>query len=110
MPTPTIHVLVKDKNGVVADEITTAVSSYNEVGLFDVLPLHTNFISLIRQKLVLHKPAGDREIKVGTGLLEVINGEIHVYLGLPETSADKQKIIGKPLVISELTNSPARPE
>lgn len=102
MAQPTIHIQIKDKNGVVAEDNVTAISSYNEVGLFDVLPLHTNFISLIKTKIILHKPTGDREIKVGTGLLQVINGQIRVYLGLPETTEGTQiPQAAKPLIINQ---------
>ena len=86
MPTPSIHVVVKDKNGISNEGDYAAVSSYNEVGLFDVLPLHTNFISLIKNKLILHKGTDDKEIKVGTGLMYVAQGKVNIYLGLPETS------------------------
>lgn len=101
MPQPTIHVIIKDKNGVMADDNATALSSYNEVGLFDVLPLHTNFISLIRDKLILHKVGGDREIKVQTGLLQVKNGEVYVYLGLPQTAQTMENLnAARPLQIN----------
>jgi F0F1-type ATP synthase epsilon subunit len=110
MAQPTIHTIVKDKNGVVADEVVTAVTSYNQVGTFDVLPMHTNFITLIKTKLILHKiDRTEREIKVGTGLLQVINAEIHIYLGLPETSDDKSKkpeSIAKPLTITTSQDNP----
>lgn len=86
MSIPTIHVAVKDKNGVVAEDNYTAITSYNDVGVFDVLPLHTNFISLIKTKLILRKGAENKEIKVGTGLLQIINGKANIYLGLPETN------------------------
>lgn len=105
MPTPTIHAIIKDKNGIIAEDNFTAVSSYNEVGLFDVLPMHTNFISLIRNKIVTHKGTESKEIKVGTGLLQVVGSQIHIFLGLPEP-ADKtvieaaEKIAAKPLTIN----------
>ncbi|HVZ11977.1 MAG TPA: hypothetical protein VG965_03015 [Patescibacteria group bacterium] len=83
-----IHVTVRDKNGILVNDDVRAVTSYNDVGLFDVLPWHTNFISLIRQKLVLHKKdATNKEMKVGLGLLMVTDNEIHVYLGLPDAAA-----------------------
>ena len=111
MPKPTIHVIIKDKNGVIADEAVTALSSYNDVGLFDVLPMHTNFISLIKGKIILHKIEKDREIKVGTGLLQVISGEVHIYLGLPETTDGENKPaadISKPLEIMDNKTQPSQ--
>jgi len=103
MATPVIHVIVRDKNGITAEDDYTAVSSYNEKGLFDVLPFHTNFISLIKTKLVLHKGREEKEIKVGTGLLRVEKNLVSIYLGLPESSGTSETaVIAKPLQINTL--------
>ncbi len=99
MATPTLHVIVKDKNGIKAEDDYTAISAYNEVGLFDILPFHTNFITLIRTKLILHKGSEEKEIKVGTGLLRVQDSHAFVYLGLPDTSSTQPQ--GKPAQISK---------
>ena len=88
----TIHVTVKDKFGVTAEDDYTAVTSYNEVGEFDVLPLHTNFISLIKTKLILRKGPTQKEIKVGTGLMEVEDDKVSVFLGLPEANANSNPL------------------
>ena len=93
MAIPTLHVIVKDKNGVTAEGDYTAVTTYNEVGLFDILPFHTNFITLIKTKLILRKGAENKEIKVGTGLLRVQNGMVNIYLGLPETTQTPNQAI-----------------
>lgn len=79
-----IHVVIKDKNGVVAEDDVFAITSMNSVGLFDVLPFHTNFISLIRNTLTLHGQKGKKEMKIGVGLLRVSENEISIYLGLPD--------------------------
>lgn len=103
MPTPTIHAIIKDKNGIIVEDNYTALSSYNDVGLFDVLPLHTNFISLIKNKIIARKGENQKEIKVGTGLLQVIGGQVHIFLGLPDASAaanagpsESVRVAGKP--------------
>ena len=95
MPIPTIHAIIKDKNGIVAEDNFTAVSSYNEVGLFDVLPMHTNFISLIKNKIITHKGEESKEIKVGTGLLQVVGSQIHIFLGLPDATQQKDEEVKK---------------
>lgn len=85
-----IHLIIKDKNGIVLEEDVRALSSYNEVGIFDVLPLHTNFISLIRKKLVLHTDKENKEMDIGIGLIRVADDLIHVYLGLPDPEAEAE--------------------
>ncbi len=82
--TKAIHIIVKNKNGIIMEEDVFAISSYNEVGIFDVLPLHTNFISLIRKKLTIHNGRENKDIDIGVGLLRVIQNQVHIYLGLPD--------------------------
>ena len=60
-----------------------AVSSLNKIGKFDILPKHTNFISLIYKKLTIHladKQKIDYEFK--RGVLEVSDNLVKVFLGL----------------------------
>ena len=60
-----------------------AVSSENKVGKFDILPGHTNFISLIFNKLTVHtltKKKVDYAFK--RGVLEVSENSVKVFLGL----------------------------
>lgn len=79
-----IHIIVKNKNGIIMEDDVFAISSYNQIGIFDVLPLHTNFISLIRKKLTIHKGHENKDIDIGVGLLRVIQNQVHIYLGLPD--------------------------
>lgn len=60
-----------------------AISSVNKVGKFDILPEHTNFISLIQKKLsvqLLDKKKIDYEFK--RGVIEVSENLVKVFLGL----------------------------
>jgi F0F1-type ATP synthase epsilon subunit len=79
---PKIHVNIKDRGKTFFDGDVTAISSYNEVGLFDVLPLHENFISLIKTKIILHNGATQQELKIESGLLKVKESKVNIYLGV----------------------------
>ena len=60
-----------------------AVTSLNKIGKFDILPEHTNFISLVYDKLTIHladKQKIDYEFK--RGVLEVSGNLVKVFLGL----------------------------
>ena len=60
-----------------------AVSSINEKGLFDVLPKHANFITLVNKKLTIHESAEKkREFKIDSGILKVINNQVTIFLGI----------------------------
>ena len=79
---PKIHVNIKDRGKTFFDGDVTAISSYNDVGLFDVLPLHENFISLIKDKIILHDGINQKELKIENGLLKVKGSRINIYLGV----------------------------
>lgn len=82
---PLIHLVVKDKNGLIHEDDVRAVTSYNEKGIFDILPMHTNFISLIKDKIIIHGRSGeDKKIDLRVGLVKVDDNQVHIYLGLPE--------------------------
>jgi F0F1-type ATP synthase epsilon subunit len=60
-----------------------AVSSQNRLGKFDILPEHTNFITLIFGDLTIHT-ADKKKIayQFERGVLEVSENKVNVFLGL----------------------------
>ncbi len=64
-----------------------ALTSKNKKGIFDVLPLHANFISLVEEKLIVHKENGEtQDILVRNGVLRVRENKIEIYLDVKEKS------------------------
>ena len=60
-----------------------AVSSVNERGPFDVLSAHQNFITLIREKLVIYDKSGEKQdIPVQRGVMRVHENEVTIFLGV----------------------------
>jgi len=60
-----------------------ALSSINKMGKFDILSEHTNFISLIVKKLVIHTPEKKKiEYEFNRGVLEVTDNLVKVFLGI----------------------------
>ncbi|KKU63078.1 MAG: hypothetical protein UX87_C0035G0001, partial [Candidatus Amesbacteria bacterium GW2011_GWA1_47_16] len=75
----TLKVTVRSRQGLVFEGELGAVSSYNQKGPFDVLPLHTNFVTMISKRVVLHRADGKREeIIVDNGVLLVEKNEVKV--------------------------------
>lgn len=68
----------------------TAVSSQNSVGPFDVLGLHSNFITQIEGQLTLHL-SGDQQKQwsIQSGVLRCLETAVNVYI-VPQGS-EKQK-------------------
>jgi len=75
------NVVVQGKNGMLAQSKVSAITSQNEVGTFDVLPNHANFISLIKNYLILHLPQNtQKEFKFTQGVIEVKNNTVNVFI------------------------------
>ena len=60
-----------------------AVSSENKVGKFDILAAHTNFISLVFNKLTI-TTLGNRKVDFSfkRGVLEVSEDSVRIFLGI----------------------------
>lgn len=77
---PKINVTIKNRDNILYDGMVTAVSTYNDVGLFDVMPLHENFISLIHNKVILHNMNMQKVFKIDKGIIKVKNNKVDIYL------------------------------
>lgn len=77
-----LSVAVRDRNGVLFEGDVEALTSYNQRGEFDILPLHANFISIIKKEIILHAQKTSQRLPIETGILTVRNGKVEVYLGI----------------------------
>lgn len=60
-----------------------AVTSINMRGLFDVLPFHSNFISLIKDQVTIHLEEREPLIfKLQSGILKVTGNTVTVLIGI----------------------------
>ncbi|MCR4325172.1 MAG: hypothetical protein NUV69_05830 [Candidatus Curtissbacteria bacterium] len=76
-----LKVKIVSASGPLYDGKATAVSGFNKVGPFDILPMHENFISLISDKVIVHD-GDDLEFKFERGLLEVTGNVVSVFVGI----------------------------
>lgn len=78
-----LSVHITTPEAVVFEGEVKALSSFNENGLFDILPMHENFISMIREKVVVYPLSGEKqEVEIEKGVLKVIANEVHIFLGI----------------------------
>lgn len=64
-----------------------AVTSTNMKGTFDVLPYHSNFISLIKEKVTVHILEGEPiSYTLQAGIIKVTGNNVTVLIGI-ETQA-----------------------
>lgn len=59
-----------------------AISGKNRLGNFDILPGHTNFISLIFEELKVYTPEKEISFKFNRGVLETSENQVKIFLGL----------------------------
>ena len=58
-----------------------SLSSYNSEGAFDILPLHENFVTILRGSITIIDESGvKREFKVGQALVEASNNLVKVFV------------------------------
>lgn len=61
----------------------SAVSSFNDKGRFDILPYHSNFISLIKDEVIVYETTSQKRLfKIKTGVLKVFQGRVLIFVGL----------------------------
>ena len=66
-----------------------AVTCNNEKGEFDILPLHSNFISLIDDYITVHLPGGKTQrMNIDRGLLKAFENKITILLNIDLTEQD----------------------
>jgi F0F1-type ATP synthase epsilon subunit len=65
------------------EEEAEAVSSQNQLGRFDILPGHANFITFIFKDLTIHLKNKEKiSFSFERGVLEVSENKVNVFLGL----------------------------
>lgn len=86
-----LSVRVRDSQEVMYEGEADRVTSRNEEGPFDVFPLHANFISIIKDKVVLYKDGHlIKEIKVEKAVMKVKKDEVHIFLGIEAFVVDSE--------------------
>ena len=74
---------IRNRENIIFDGLVSSISSVNDTGKFDILPEHANFISLIKDVITIRDVGGKtREIKIGSGILRVLNNRASIYLGI----------------------------
>lgn len=91
-----LFLTVKNRQDVLYEGAIRALSSWNQVGKFDVLELHANFIALIEKGMTIHEVTGNKkEMDFDIAILKVTQNRVDVFLGverlLPETSTASKR-------------------
>jgi len=78
-----IHVTIKSPETVHFDGKVTAITSNNEKGTFDILPMHENFISIIDTEIILHLSDKDqKKVTIEKGIIKSFENTVQIFLGI----------------------------
>ena len=78
-----INVKVRDTENVLYEGEIDRISSFNEVGPFDIYPMHANFISIINTKVTLYNKKNIvKELTFEQAVMKVKKDAAHIYLGV----------------------------
>ncbi len=80
-PSNNLTVVVRNKDKVLYSGQAYAVTSINDRGIFDILPQHENFITLIKEKVIIHPTAKEnREIQIENGIARIHKDKVYIYV------------------------------
>lgn len=80
---PDLTVNIKSRKDALFGGAAYSITSMNELGFFDVLPFHTNFVTLIKDFIVVDKGLPtEKTIKLDKGILTVISNTVKIYVGI----------------------------
>lgn len=78
-----LTVVIRSPDKVVFDGKAVALTSYNDKGIFDVLPYHANFISIIKKSIVVYETMENKKtIALEKGVLRVFEDTVAIFLGV----------------------------
>jgi len=76
-----LTVVVRNKDKILYSGQAYAVTAVNEKGPFDVLAEHENFISLIKDKVIIRAtPKESMEIQIENGIARVYRDKVYIYV------------------------------
>lgn len=80
---PILTVIARKQEGVVFSGQARSITTMNEKGAFDILPLHENFVSPIKESLEIVSHDG-KSLKVAIirGIIHVKKNQVEIYLGI----------------------------
>ena len=78
-----IEVTVQNREKILFDGTAKAVTSINEKGVFDILPQHSNFITVVHDYILIHLIDGsDKRIPCRQGVLWVTSNVVKVAIDI----------------------------
>lgn len=81
--TKVLNVSIRSKKEKIYEGIAKSVSSQNDMGFFDILPMHTNYVTLVSDFVIVDKGlATEKYVKLDKGIITVVSDIVKVYVGI----------------------------
>lgn len=75
-----LHVEVMSPEKILYNGPAQAVSAINDAGKFDILPLHSHFITMIEGDLTIHTDNKKRLFPKVQGVIRCFDNDVKIYL------------------------------
>lgn len=78
-----LRVIVQNPESIIFQGNAVAISSVNIKGPFDILPLHANFICMIKDSITIYETQKKiKKIPLEQGILKVFENTVTIFLGI----------------------------
>ncbi len=78
---PTIQTTIRTREGTTFDEPVLALTATNDTGMFDILPQHANFITLVFGDVkILLQNGTYKDFTLTKGLIRVKNNRVTLFM------------------------------
>lgn len=81
VPINALEIFIRDPNRLLFEGLAQSVTSTNTKGVFDILPIHENFICIIKEKVTVRTKDGPKDYPLQKGILKVEENVVHIFLG-----------------------------
>lgn len=78
-----LTITIHDADKIVFQGEADSISSINERGVFDVLPYHSHFISIIKTSVTVNRKGQEKkEFTIDSGIMQVHDNTVDIFLGI----------------------------
>lgn len=91
-----ISLKIQNPDKILFEGKVSRISSFNELGPFDIYPMHANFISILNKNIDLYSLGNKTDsIVIDRAILKAKNDRVDIYLGLESLLLEEEKEIQK---------------
>ncbi|MEA3355703.1 MAG: hypothetical protein U9Q63_04455 [Patescibacteria group bacterium] len=83
MKSKQLDIVLRERKRVLFKGAAKSLSSVNNLGKFDILYNHANFVTTVKEMIILtHNRGYERKFKIGSGILSAEENKVEVFVGV----------------------------